>query len=59
MIYAEPLEATVVIDGKAEVVEGYDLTPRGIIEHLDLKRPIYEEAARYGHFGHKGFVWEG
>ena len=56
--YAEPLEATVVIDGKAEIVEGYDLTPRGIITHLDLKRPIYEETARYGHFGHKGFNWD-
>ena len=56
--YAEPLEATVVIDGKAEVVEEYDLTPRGITRHLDLKRPIYEETARYGHFGHKGFNWE-
>lgn len=56
--YAEPLEATVVIDGKAEVVEGYDLTPRGIIKHLDLKRPIYEETARYGHFGHRNYSWE-
>ena len=56
--YAEPLEATVVIDGKAEVVEGYDLTPRGITCHLDLRRPIYEETARYGHFGHKDFNWE-
>ena len=56
--YAEPLEATVVIDGKAEVVEGYDLTPRGITRHLDLKRPIYEETARYGHFGHRDFNWE-
>lgn len=56
--YAEPLEATVVVDGKSEVVEGYDLTPHGIIELLDLKRPIYEETSRYGHFGHKDFNWE-
>ncbi len=55
--YAEPLEKTVVIDGKAEEINGYDLTPRGIIKYLDLKRPIYEETARYGHYGH-GFDWE-
>ena len=54
---AEPVEATVMVDGVAEPIQGYDLTPRGIIETLDLKRPIYEETARYGHFGH-GFSWE-
>jgi S-adenosylmethionine synthetase len=56
--YAEPLEATVTIDGIQEQVKGYDLTPKGIIKKLDLKRPVYEQTARYGHFGHKGFVWE-
>ncbi len=54
---AEPLEQTVIVDGKAEEIEGYDLTPRGIIKFLDLKRPIYEETARYGHYGHK-FDWD-
>jgi len=54
---AEPLEATVIIDGAIETIEGYDLTPRGIISMLDLKRPMYEKTARYGHFGH-GFTWE-
>lgn len=53
----QPLEATVVVDGREERVEGYDLSPNGIITLLDLKRPIYEETARYGHFGH-GFPWE-
>lgn len=56
--YAEPLEATVVIDGKQETVTGYDLTPKGIIDFLDLRRPIYEPTARYGHFGHTEFPWE-
>ncbi len=56
--YAEPLEATVIIDGKQEVVEGYDLTPNGIIAWLDLKKPQYEQTARYGHFGHSKFAWE-
>lgn len=55
--YAEPLEATVIIDGKHEQIQGYDLTPQGIIKHLDLKRPIYEPTARYGHFG-EGFDWD-
>lgn len=54
---AEPLEATAIVDGDSRVIEGYDLTPLGIIELLDLRRPIYEEAARYGHFGHD-YDWE-
>lgn len=54
---AEPLEATVIIDGEAEEITGYDLTPKGIIASLNLRRPIYEETARYGHFGHD-FDWE-
>lgn len=54
---AEPLEATVIIDGRGEEITGYDLTPRGIIGSLDLRRPLYEQTARYGHFGH-GFDWE-
>ena len=55
--YAEPLEKTVIIDGKPEEIEGYDLTPRGIIKFLDLKRPIYEKTAMYGHYG-EGFDWD-
>lgn len=54
---AEPLEATAIIDGVDEAVSGYDLTPNGIISALNLRRPIYEQTARYGHFGH-GFDWE-
>lgn len=54
---AEPLEATAIVDGKHIAVEGYDLTPNGIINSLDLRRPIYERTARYGHFGH-AFDWE-
>lgn len=48
--YAEPLEATVIVDGVPEQVEGYDLTPKGIIKFLDLKKPQYEKLAQYGHF---------
>jgi len=38
--------------------EHFDLRPRGIIEMLDLKRPIYRPTASYGHFGRDGFSWE-
>jgi len=56
--YDQPLESTVTIDGVQERVIGYDLSPRSIIDQLDLKRPIYEETAKYGHFGHSEFPWE-
>jgi S-adenosylmethionine synthetase len=38
----------------------FDLTPKGIIEKLDLRRPIYKKTAAYGHFGRndKDFTWE-
>ena len=55
--YAEPLEKTVIIDGKPEEIEGYDLTPNGIIKFLDLRRPIYEKTACWGHYG-EGFDWD-
>ena len=32
-------------------MEIFDLTPKGIITTLDLKRPIYKQTAAYGHFG--------
>lgn len=54
----QPLEASVTIDGVQEVVEGYDLSPKGISELLNLKQPQYEATARYGHFGHEEFAWE-
>jgi S-adenosylmethionine synthetase len=54
---AEPMEVTVIVDGIAEKGVGYDVTPNGIIDSLDLRRPIYEQTARYGHFG-QGFDWE-
>lgn len=62
----EPLEHTVIIDGQPEQIpllqdanntKAYDLTPQGIINFLNLKRPFYEATARYGHFG-EGFDWD-
>lgn len=55
--HPEPLERTVIIDGKPEEITGYDLTPQGIIDFLDLRRPIYEETAKWGHYG-EGFTWD-
>ncbi len=42
------------------ICERFDLTPTGIIEHLDLRRPIFQKTAVYGHFGRTGadFTWE-
>ncbi len=42
----------------ALIRELFDLRPRGIIEMLDLRRPIYRATASYGHFGREGFSWE-
>jgi S-adenosylmethionine synthetase len=56
--YNQPLEATVIVDGIQKKVEGYDLSPNGIVEFLDLKKPQYQKTAQYGHFGHADFTWE-
>jgi S-adenosylmethionine synthetase len=36
----------------------FDLTPAGIVKNLDLRRPIYQKTASYGHFGRSEFPWE-
>ena len=36
----------------------FDLTPAGIVKTLDLKKPIYQKTASYGHFGRDIFSWE-
>lgn len=54
---AEPLMATVTIDGKQENIKGYDLRPQAIIKFLDLRKPQFRETAKYGHFGN-GFKWD-
>ncbi|SMO59040.1 methionine adenosyltransferase [Gracilimonas mengyeensis] len=42
----------------AKVAKVFDCTPKGIIERFDLKRPIYQKTAAYGHFGREEFPWE-
>ncbi len=40
------------------IANNIDLTPKGIIERLDLRKPIFRETAAYGHFGRDHFPWE-
>ncbi len=64
---AEPVSVYVNTHGTGKVkdheisefiTKTINLTPAGIIERLDLKRPIYQQTAAYGHFGNKKFPWE-
>jgi S-adenosylmethionine synthetase len=45
---------------EALIAKHFDLRPKGIVQMLDLLRPIYEKTAAYGHFGRNepGFTWE-
>ena len=40
------------------IEEKFDLTPSGIINYLDLKKPIYKQTTNYGHFGKEKLAWE-
>ena len=40
------------------ILENIDLSPRGIINRFDLRKPIYRQTAVYGHFGREEFPWE-
>jgi len=66
---AEPVSVMVNTNGSGKLANSklvelvrrnFQLTPRGIIESLDLLRPIYRKTAAYGHFGRRepGFTWE-
>jgi len=64
---AEPVSLFVSTFGTAKVpeekiegaiIELFDTTPAGIIETLDLRKPIFQETAAYGHFGRGNFSWE-
>ncbi len=41
-----------------KIEKKFDLTPRGIIQQLDLRKPIYRKTTNYGHFGKKDLPWE-
>ena len=64
---AEPMSINVNTFGTAKISnseiidrvrKGFDLTPKGIIDTLDLKKPIYRRLAAYGHLGREGSAWE-
>jgi S-adenosylmethionine synthetase len=54
--YSQPIQATAIVDGNEIVITEYDLTPKGISDYLDLKKPIYAETAKWGHMGNR-FNW--
>jgi S-adenosylmethionine synthetase len=43
---------------EALIAKHFDLRPKGVVQMLDLLRPIYRATAAYGHFGRPGFSWE-
>ena len=45
--YDQPLQATAIVDGEHEFIRGYDLSPKGIIDFLELKKPIYSNTAAF------------
>ncbi len=55
---SEPIMKRVLIDGEEEEIIGFDLKPEDIIKNLGLEKPIYNDLARWGHFGRNGFSWE-
>ena len=61
-VHVTTYRTAVVPDSLIEslVREIFPLTPKGIIEHLKLRRPIYRKTAAYGHFGRneEDFTWE-
>ncbi len=40
------------------IVNNFDLSPKWIIDYLDLRKPIYRQTASYGHFGNENYSWE-
>ena len=54
---AEPVMAVAVVDAVEKKIEGYDLTPKGIRELLNLKNVNFAETSKWGHFG-RNFNWD-
>ncbi len=51
----EKVDLQTIVDA---VKNNFDLSPKWIIEKLDLRKPIFRNTAAYGHFGRDGFSWE-
>jgi len=60
--HKEPLMISVVNEEGEDISERvklrFDFRPKAIIQHLNLRRPIYRQTASYGHFGKTGLPWE-
>ena len=54
--YDKPIQASALVDGNHQFVRSYDLTPKGIIDYLELKKPIFSKTAEWGHMGNN-FKW--
>ena len=59
-VAVDTFNTAIVDEQKIEdgVIKVFDLSPAGIIKTLDLRRPIYQKTASYGHFGRSEFPWE-
>jgi S-adenosylmethionine synthetase len=59
-ILVDTFKTGLILDSEIEkiVTKLFDFTPKGIIETLDLRKPIYKKTAAYGHFGRDIFPWE-
>jgi S-adenosylmethionine synthetase len=55
--YDQPLQSSALVDGNHEFIKGYDLSPKGIIDFLELRKPVFGESASFGHMG-AGFSWK-
>ncbi len=65
---AKPISINIETHGTGEITswdleefltkEKIDLSPKWIIKHFDLRKPIYQKTASYGHFGRPEFTWE-
>ena len=59
-IYVETFDTNIIPKEEISKIisERFDLTPRGIINYLDLQKPIYKNITNYGHFGKENLPWE-
>lgn len=59
-IYVETFGTATIPEEKIaeKIYEKFDLTPRGIINYLNLRKPIYKKTTNYGHFGKTELPWE-
>ena len=64
---AQPVSININTNGTSKIADrvladfvkkNIDLTPLGIIERLDLRKPVFLQTAAYGHFGKPGLSWE-